>query len=72
MEEKEGCCGMPVRWGQLWDRGEEINLVFSHSLSAPLSVSGLQVSLPFTVSSGTKYWRRDGGKGAWWDHRVLQ
>lgn len=35
MEEKEEtCCGMPVRWGQLWDRGEEIYLVF---LSTALS-----------------------------------
>lgn len=46
--------------------------IFSHQLPAPLRVSGLQVSLPFAVSSGTRYWRRDGGKGAWWDHCVPQ
>lgn len=46
--------------------------IFSHQLPAPLRVSGLQESLPFTASSGTRYWRRDGGKGAWWDHCVLQ
>lgn len=62
MEEKEEtCCGMHARWGQLWDRRKEINLDFSHQLPAPLRVSGLQVSLPFAVSSGTRYrW----GKGS--------